>query len=114
MALTIEPPASEFQFEKNEAAPEPQTLEMGPIESIPVWDRLCSIIFDAKQRAARTPSDCPAPVIVDFGPYNFFENEPVPASKSSSEINLGEENSIRCALGFNPDSNLWSTSQMPI
>lgn len=108
MALTIQPPASEFQF-GNEAAPEPQTLEIGPIESIAIWDRLCNIILDAKQRAARTPSDRPTPVIVDFGPYNFFENEPVPTLKPSGEINVGEENAIRCALGFTPDSNLWST-----
>jgi sterol 3beta-glucosyltransferase len=107
VALTIQPPASEFQFE-NEAPLEPQILELGPIESIAVWDRLCNIISDAKQRAARTPSNSPAPVIVDFGPYNFFENEPVPSFKSSSELNIGEENSIRCALGFSLDSKLWS------
>lgn len=108
MALTIQPPASDFQFE-NEAPLEPQTLELGPIESIAVWDRLGNIISDAKQRAARTPSDSPAHVIVDFGPYNFFENEPVSPVKSSSEINIGEEGSIRCALGFSLDSKLWST-----
>lgn len=108
VALTIQPLASEFHFE-NTAAPEPQTLEMGPIKSIAVWDRLCNIIFDAKQKAARTPPDCPTPVIVDFGPYNFFENEPVPALKPPSEINVVEENAIRSALGFTPDSSLWST-----
>ena len=108
VALTIQPPPSEFQFE-NEANPERQILEMGPIEPIPVWDRLRDIISDAKQRAVAETSDFPTPVIVDFGPYNFFETETSPSLKSSSEVNTGEEDSIRCALGFTLNSKLWGT-----
>ena len=43
---------------------------------------------------------------VDFGPYNFFQNDQVPTPASS--IPARDEQAIRLALGLSGEIDLWS------
>ena len=45
--------------------------------------------------------------MVDFGPYNFFQNDRV-ALTPTSGIDIRDEKAIRLALGLSAETELWS------
>lgn len=99
--------ASDFQFE-NESLPDSQVFELGPVESIPIWNRLPEIIADAKAQKAGKSAPL-TPVVVDFGPYNFFENDRVQVkSSNTSKVSVKGQSAVRFALGFKPETEVWS------
>ncbi|KAF5314999.1 hypothetical protein D9619_007125 [Psilocybe cf. subviscida] len=104
--LTVKLSASDFLIEK-EAVPDTQIFKIGPIQNIPVWQRLGDIIAESKLRQIRNGSipSLPSPVIVDFGPYNFFESAPNKAN-SDQEV-IENEHAIRTILGFPPENPIW-------
>lgn len=95
---------SEFQFE-NENLPQSQVFELGPCETITTWQRLGEFVAEAKE--THRERDSYPPVVVDFGPYNFFETDYGP-TKSPSKLSARGETAVRVALGFSPESAVWS------
>ncbi|PPQ91672.1 hypothetical protein CVT25_012885 [Psilocybe cyanescens] len=107
VSLTVQLSTSDFQFE-NEHLPESQVFELGPCETIPTWSRLDEIVAEAKE-THREPYSYP-PVVVDFGPYNFFETDRNPIkSPGSTKLSARGETAVRIALGFSPESTVWIT-----
>lgn len=101
MSLTVQLPSSDFQLD-NESISSSQTIEMGPMQRVPLWTRLKDVVCEAKQRQiSQLPITSP-PIMVDFGPYNFFQNDQVPLTP------VHDEKAIRLALGFGGETELWS------
>ena len=105
MSLIVQLPTSDFHLDnETESVLSSQTIEMGPLQRVPLWSCLHDIVYEAKQRQT---SDIPPPIMVDFGPYNFFQNDRVPLTPSSN-ISIRDEKAIRLALGFSGETELWS------
>ena len=105
VSLIVQLPTSDFQLDsETESMLSSQTIEMGPLQHVTLWSCLQDIVYEAKQR--QTPAT-PPPIMVDFGPYNFFQNDKVPL-KPSANISLRDEKAIRLALGFSGETELWS------
>jgi sterol 3beta-glucosyltransferase len=105
VSLIIQLPTSDFRLDnETESILSSQTIEMGPLQRVHLWSCLQDIVNEAKQR--QTPTT-PPPIMVDFGPYNFFQNDKVPLTPSSN-ISLRDEKAIRLALGFSGETELWS------
>lgn len=105
VSLIVELPTSDFHIDNEaESILSSQTIEMGPLQRVPLWSCLQDIVYEAKQRQ---PSAIPPPIMVDFGPYNFFQNDKVPLTPSAN-ISIRDEKAIRLALGFGSETELWS------
>lgn len=105
VSLVVQLPTSDFRLEnETESILSSQTIEIGPLQHVSLWSCLQDIVYEAKQRPAPTN---PPPIMVDFGPYNFFQNDIVPLTPSSN-ISLRDEKAIRLALGFSGETELWS------
>ena len=103
VSLIVQLPTSDFQLD-SESIPSSQTIEIGPLQRVPLWDCLKDVVYEAKQRQIPTT---PPPIMVDFGPYNFFQNDQVPLTPASN-IPARDEKAIRLALGFSGETELWS------
>ncbi|KDR82752.1 hypothetical protein GALMADRAFT_220742 [Galerina marginata CBS 339.88] len=106
VSLTVQSSASDFQFD-NEDLLNPHVFEIGPIFSIPIWERLVDLIADAKQRQGK--QDILSPVLIDFGPYDIFGADNAP-NKPFSHLAPPNEKTIRNVLGFAPDTEIWITT----
>ena len=102
MSLIVQLPG-DFHLD-NESIPSSQTIEIGPLQHVPLWSCLKDVINEAKQR--QIPAT-PPPIMVDFGPYNFFQNNQVPWAPASN-IPDDDEKAVRLALGFSGETELWS------
>ena len=80
---------------------------MGPLQHVPLWSHLKDIVSEAKQRKVPQLPVTPPQIMVDFGPYNFFQNDRVPLTPTSS-ILVHDEKAIRLALGFGGETEIWS------
>ena len=103
VSLVVQLPPSDFHLD-NENIPSSQTIEIGPLQRVPLWSCLKDIVYQAKQR--QVPAT-PPPIMVDFGPYNFFQNDKVPFTPASN-IHVRDEKAVRLALGFSGETELWS------
>ena len=106
VSLIVQLPTSDFQLD-SENIPSSQTIEIGPLQHVPLWGRLKDIVHEAKEREVPQSPGTPPPITVDFGPYNFFQNDQVPLTAASS-IPARDEQAIRLALGFSGETDLWS------
>ncbi|KAH9480450.1 Sterol 3-beta-glucosyltransferase [Psilocybe cubensis] len=103
VSMKVKLETSEFRFD-NENLPQSQVFELGPCETIPAWQRLGDYVAEAKE--AHRERDSYPPVVVDFGPYNFFETDYGPI-KSPGKLSARGETAVRVALGFSPESTVW-------
>jgi sterol 3beta-glucosyltransferase len=105
VSLIVQLPTSDFQLDsETDSILSSQTIEMGPLQRVPLWSCLQDIVNEAKQRQ---PSATPPPIMVDFGPYNFFQNDIVPLTPTPN-LSIRDEKAIRLALGFSGETELWS------
>jgi sterol 3beta-glucosyltransferase len=109
VSLIVQLPTSDFHLDsetdsESESVLSSQTIEIGPLQRVPLWSNLQDIVYETKQRQ---PSAIPPPIMVDFGPYNFFQNDRVPLTPSNN-ISIRDEKAIRLALGFSGETELWS------
>ena len=105
VSLIVQLPTSDFRLDsETESVLSSQTIEIGPLQRVPLWSSLHDIVYEAKQRQT---SVIPPPIMVDFGPYNFFQNDKVPLTPSNN-ISIRDEKAIRLALGFSGETELWS------
>ncbi|KAF8809557.1 glycosyltransferase family 1 protein [Phlegmacium glaucopus] len=107
MSVTVQLSSSDFQLD-SESVASSQTIEIGPLQRVPLWTRLMDIVSEAKQRQNPQLSMTPPPIMVDFGPYSFFQNDQLPLTPASSIPGYDEE-AIRLALGFGGETELWTT-----
>ncbi|KAF9483501.1 glycosyltransferase family 1 protein [Pholiota conissans] len=110
VALTVKLSVADFPFE-NEVIPDSQVFEIGPITSVDSWESLGDIIAKSKVRHFRIGRlsrdlQVASPVIIDFGPYNFFPNAEV-RQNSPTELKKKNKDTVRNALGFDVDTELW-------
>ena len=106
VSLVVHLPTSHFQLD-SEDVPSSQTIEIGPLQNVPLWSRLKDIVREARQRQIPESPATPPPIMVDFGPYNFFQNDQTPLTPASG-IPVRDEQAIRLALGFSGETKLWS------
>ncbi|KAF9013495.1 glycosyltransferase family 1 protein [Cyathus striatus] len=81
-----------------------QEFQIGPVKPNPLWDKLGDFMTQAKALTKAESNERFSPVVVDFGPFNFFETGPKGSAEQCGEP---QECVIRAALGLAHEAPIW-------